>query len=234
MTVLLIWVGCSIDGALGLQRRLSIDARRIVATGKRTINWRGTASPERGEAKISQLIDGRLWLLGAVDHEPRIIKLNASGPHQNRLAFAILDLKLSTAIALGYDFGQRFLYILVVFINDRPIFIERRFEEFVQFAMGLETLRIRLFERCHGGAQLLAGLAGIFGDILDRGFDFAQEAASDRLVDFGPRREKPKNVGQRHLQFVGDICNRGFLKLDLAEQMLGAFHNDPTRISLFR
>src|SRR5271166_600147 len=124
------------------QRRLTSETRRIVATGERTISERGTASPERGEAKIGQLIDGRLWFLGAVDHEPRIIKLNASGTHENRLTSAIFDVKLSAAIALGYDFGQRFLYFLVVFINDRPIFIERRFDEFVQFAMGSEALRI--------------------------------------------------------------------------------------------
>ena len=215
------------------QRRLPSETRRIVATGERTISERGTAFPERGEAKIGQLIDGRLWFLGAVDHEPRIIKLNASGPHQNRLAFPISDVKLSTSIALGYDFGQRFLYFLDVFMHDRPIFIERRFDEFMQFAIGLEALRIRLFERRHGGAQLLAGLAGIFGDVLDRGFDFAQEAASDRLVDFGPRREKPKNVGQRHMQFVGNIRKRRLLKIDPAEQTLGSFDNDPTRILLF-
>ena len=92
---------------MALQRRLPSETRRIVATVERTISELGTASPERGEAKIDQLIDGRLWFLDAVDHEPRIIKLNASGPHENRLTFAIFDVKLSTAIALGYDFGSR-------------------------------------------------------------------------------------------------------------------------------
>ncbi len=71
----------------------------FVATGERTIIWLGTASSERGEAKIDQLIDGPLCFLGAIDHEPRIIKLQASAAHPNRLTFAIFDVKLSTAIA---------------------------------------------------------------------------------------------------------------------------------------
>ena len=196
-------------------------------------NYSAADTSERGEGKIDQPIDGRLWFLGAIDHGPRIIKLKASDPHQNRLAFAIFDVKLFTAIALGYDFGQRFLYFLVVLINDRPIFPECRFDEFVQFAIGSDALHIRLFERFYGGAQLLAGLAGIFDDVVDRGFDFAQEAASDRLVDFGPRRENPKNIGQGHIQFVGNIRKRGLLKTDFAKQTLGSFDNDPTRFFLF-
>jgi len=119
-------------------------------------------------------------------------------------------------------------------MHDRPIFIERRFDEFVQFAIGLEALRIRLFNRSYDSAQFFACGACMLDDVVDRGFDLAQEAASDRLVDFGLRREKPVNVGWRHAQIAGNIRNRGLLEADLAEQTLGTLDDDPMRVVLLK
>jgi hypothetical protein len=62
-----------------------------------------------GKAKIDHLIDGRLGRLGAVDRKPRMTKLDTSAAHENRFPFAIFDVELPIAVALGYNFSKRLI-----------------------------------------------------------------------------------------------------------------------------
>jgi hypothetical protein len=90
---------------------------------------RDAISAERTQTKIDHLIRGGLWIYCVLDHDPRMIELDASDAYKNSRQFAIVDGELALFFTLGNDPHQTFVQTLGVLSRKRPIFLKRYLEE---------------------------------------------------------------------------------------------------------